>query len=243
METGKDRVRALFKRRPGEQFMLEEVREFQATVLVATLTGFLLGGLVGARYAGDKFVRISQSSKFSSTMQAQRELHTASFLGFTRNGCRWGWKLGVFSAIFSGTNILLSTYRDTSDALNYIAAGGNCEWISLQTTLRNKACHWWNGVGHIIKKYLIPTCSVPVGVFMHGLERGLVSQDQRDEIRKRKYDQYRLRQLQWESRLGSTARLIEGLEQELESPGSRPLSSTSCETEQMTSTAKDDVQS
>ena len=51
--------------------MLEEVREFQATVLVATLTGFLLGGLVGARYAGDKFVRISQSSKFSSTMQAQ----------------------------------------------------------------------------------------------------------------------------------------------------------------------------
>ena len=46
-----------------------------------------------------------------------------------------------------------------------------------------------------------------------------------------------------ESRLGSTARLIEGLEQELESPGSRPLSSTSCETEQMTSTAKDDVQS
>jgi hypothetical protein len=84
--------------------------------------------------------------------------------------------------------------------------------------------------------------SVPVGVFMHGLERGLVSQDQRDEIRKRKYDQYRLRQLQWESRLGSTARLIEGLEQELENPGSQPLSST-CETEQMTSTAKDDVQS
>ena len=51
--------------------VLEEVREFQATVLVATLTGFLLGGLVGARYAGDKFVAISHSSKFSSTMQAQ----------------------------------------------------------------------------------------------------------------------------------------------------------------------------
>ena len=51
--------------------VLDEVREFQATVLLATLTGFLLGGLVGARYAGDKFVRISQSAKFSSTMQAQ----------------------------------------------------------------------------------------------------------------------------------------------------------------------------
>lgn len=51
--------------------VLEEVREFQVTVLVSTLTGFLLGGLVGARYAGDKFVAISHSSKFSSTMQAQ----------------------------------------------------------------------------------------------------------------------------------------------------------------------------
>ena len=57
--------------RPGDDTVLEEVREFQATVLVATLTGFLLGGLVGARYAGDKFVTINQSSKFSSTMQAQ----------------------------------------------------------------------------------------------------------------------------------------------------------------------------
>lgn len=51
--------------------MMEEVKEFQATVLVATFTGFLLGGLVGARYSGDKFVRISQSAKFSSKMQAQ----------------------------------------------------------------------------------------------------------------------------------------------------------------------------
>ena len=57
--------------RPGDDVVLEEVREFQATVLVATLTGFLLGGLVGARYAGDKFVKISHSAKFSSTMQAQ----------------------------------------------------------------------------------------------------------------------------------------------------------------------------
>ena len=57
--------------RPGDDVVPEEVREFQVTVLVATLTGFLLGGMVGARYAGDKFVSISHSAKFSSTMQAQ----------------------------------------------------------------------------------------------------------------------------------------------------------------------------
>ena len=31
---------------------------------------------------------------------------------------------GIVMHIPSGTNIVLSTYRDTSDAFNYIAAGG-----------------------------------------------------------------------------------------------------------------------
>ena len=62
--------------RPGDDIVLEEVREFQVTVILATVTGFLLGGLVGARYAGDKFVAISHSAKFSSTMQAQVKLRS-----------------------------------------------------------------------------------------------------------------------------------------------------------------------
>lgn len=60
-----------FLPRPGDDTVPEEVREFQATVLLGTLAGFVLGGLVGARYAGDKFITLSHSAKFSSTMQAQ----------------------------------------------------------------------------------------------------------------------------------------------------------------------------
>ena len=41
------------------------------------------------------------------------------------------------------------------------------------------------------------TCSVPVGVLMHGLERGLVSQETRDEMRRRKHEIHRLRIQQW----------------------------------------------
>ena len=33
-------------------------------------------------------------------VMSQRELHSAAFMGFVRNGCRWGWKLGVFAGIF-----------------------------------------------------------------------------------------------------------------------------------------------
>lgn len=204
-ETGRDRVRALFKRRPGDDVVLEEVREFQVTVLVATFTGFLLGGLVGARYAGDKFVAISHSAKFSSTMQAQRELHSASLLGFIRNGCRWGWKLGVFSGVFSGTNIVMSTYRDKSDALNYITAG------AVSGCLFRLPSGVKPAIGGMVLGTLL---SVPVGILMHGLERGLVSQEKRGAIRKEK-----------ESRLKSTAELIKDLEQELEAPGSAPLHS------------------
>ena len=40
-------------------------------------------------------------------------------------------------------------------------------------------------------------CSVPVGLLMHGLERGLVSQEKRDGIRKEKYELRRHREQQW----------------------------------------------
>ena len=66
--------------RAGGEGAAEEIREFQATMLVGTLTGFLLGGLVGARYSGDKFVMLSHSAKFSSTMQAQVEIFSPLIL-------------------------------------------------------------------------------------------------------------------------------------------------------------------
>ena len=37
---------------------------------------------------------------FHAIIVSQRQLHTASLMGFIRNGCRWGWKLGVFSGLF-----------------------------------------------------------------------------------------------------------------------------------------------
>ena len=41
------------------------------------------------------------------------------------------------------------------------------------------------------------SCSVPVGVAMHGLERLLVSKEKREEIRKQKYENRRERAEQW----------------------------------------------
>ena len=49
----------------------EELRDFRTTVLVATFAGFFFGGMIGARHAGDKFIALNHSSKFTSVMQAQ----------------------------------------------------------------------------------------------------------------------------------------------------------------------------
>ena len=49
----------------------EELRDFSTTVLVATFAGFFFGGMIGARHAGDKFIALNHSSKFTSVMQAQ----------------------------------------------------------------------------------------------------------------------------------------------------------------------------
>ena len=54
----------------GDEFP-DEVKEFYTTVCVASAFGFMFGGMIGARHAGDKYIALNHSSKFTSVMQAQ----------------------------------------------------------------------------------------------------------------------------------------------------------------------------
>ncbi len=56
--------------RHGDQ-LPEELTNVTTTVLVASITGFLFGGMIGARHAADKYILMNHGSKFTSTMQAQ----------------------------------------------------------------------------------------------------------------------------------------------------------------------------
>lgn len=40
-------------------------------MVIATCVGFMFGGMLGSRFAADKFIAMNHHSKFSSTMQAQ----------------------------------------------------------------------------------------------------------------------------------------------------------------------------
>lgn len=49
----------------------DELKDFSTAVCVASIVGFLFGGMVGARHAGDKYIAMNHSTKFTSAMQAQ----------------------------------------------------------------------------------------------------------------------------------------------------------------------------
>ena len=53
----------------------EELNDFTTTVCVATVVGFVFGGMIGARHAGDKYIALNHSTKFTSVMQAQVSMH------------------------------------------------------------------------------------------------------------------------------------------------------------------------
>ena len=56
--------------RHGEP-LYEEVKDFPVMVVMGTFVGFMFGGMIGSRNAGDKFIAMNHHSKFTSTMQAQ----------------------------------------------------------------------------------------------------------------------------------------------------------------------------
>ncbi|KAL5515959.1 hypothetical protein EMCRGX_G001213 [Ephydatia muelleri] len=102
-ESGWDRIVTTLTIRPGE-VPPNELVELANAILAASFGGFLFGGFIGARHAGDRFILMNSNAKFSSTMQAQRQLHAASMMGFVRHGCKWGWRMAAFAAIFSVPN-------------------------------------------------------------------------------------------------------------------------------------------
>ena len=63
-------ILSLSAHRDGEQ-VPEELQYVSAAVLAGSFVGFLFGGMIGARQAGDKYILLNHSTKFSSSMQAQ----------------------------------------------------------------------------------------------------------------------------------------------------------------------------
>ena len=205
-ESGWKRIITTITIRPGEA-PPNELVELANAILAASFGGFLFGGFVGARHAGDRFILMNSNAKFSSTMQAQRQLHAASMMGFIRHGCKWGWKMAAFAAIFSGTHSLLTLYRNRDDVLNYVGAGG------LTGCLFRVSAGLKPAIGGTALGMLL---SFPIGMLMHGLDLTLGGGKERERVRLERLKARADMEEQWKAKLGATTGLIDAIEKELQ---------------------------
>jgi len=177
---------------------------------VGSIMGFCVGGRLGARVAGKDHILANQLTTYKYKMQAHREYHSAVIDGFIRNGCRWGWRAGVFAGLYSATTTLMGEYRNKYDGLNYLVAGAT-------TGAVYKVIHGFRGV--IVGTIVGTLCSLPVAVISHAViwmvpEDVKQKIDQLDREEKERRNQPIIEP--WQRNLGLTEQMISQMENDLD---------------------------
>ncbi|XP_068712630.1 complex I assembly factor TIMMDC1, mitochondrial-like [Montipora foliosa] len=198
-ESGWDRVKALFDvskgKGPGD-----EIQHIPDVVFYTSVFAFLFGGQFGRRIVDDHFRRHNQLTVYNSVMHAKRQYQASVVLGFVKYGCRWGWRAGLFSGVYSFLLVAFKSYRNTDDALNYVASGASTG------ALYNIFSGWRKMVvGVVIGGGLC----VPVGVIAH-VGNAILP----DEYKPKKQENAKKAE-EWEQRLEVTSSFIQAMEKEL----------------------------
>ena len=100
-----------------------EMTQWSLNVICTTAVVSLLGARIGGRIVKDRFVHYSKAQVYHTAVDAHRRMHSYSVRGAVNLGAKWGWKVGVFTAVYSGVEISLGLYRNKRDVLNYMCAG------------------------------------------------------------------------------------------------------------------------
>ena len=100
-----------------------EMKQWSMNVFGATVVGAFLGAKIGGRFLRDRFIYYSRGQVYHHAVEAHRKMHSYTVRGAVNLGSKWGWKLGIFCAFYSGIQISLAVYRDRNDVLNYMCAG------------------------------------------------------------------------------------------------------------------------
>lgn len=200
-ESGWDRVKALFDTSDGKG-PREEIQHIPNVVLYTSTFAFLFGGQFGRRIADDYFRRHNQLTVYESVMHAKRQYHASVAMGFVKYGGRWGWRAGLFSGVYSFLLVAFEAYRNTDDALNYVASGASTgAFYNIFSGWRKVV------VGIIIGGGL----SLPVGLIAH---IGNVVLPDEYKLKKKSETPNDATQ-EWKQQLETTSSFIEAMEKEL----------------------------
>ena len=165
------RVNKLFEKDPVTSLPDPKLLFVAKCIFAGSISGFLIGGRIGARIGAVEHIETTQIEIYQSTAHAQRQYHGKVFLGFLRNGCRFGWRAGVFSGVYSLLTVVLNEVNTEYTGTNYLGAGA-------LTGIIYKSLSGWRSmvVGAIIGSGL----SLPVAG-LAGLG-GLIAPNRKDEL-------------------------------------------------------------
>lgn len=177
-----------------------EIAHIPIVVFCGSLVGLMIGGRHGARIRGVSTISSNKLTVYTSSTEAERHYFSAVLLGYMQYGCRWGWRTGLYSGIYSTTLTAMSIGRDKDDAMNYVAAGA-------ATGMVYKIFSGFRSA--IVGAVLGGAICAPIGLCMQVLgqfvpyERVLKETREREKASKME-------------RLQATERILEGMETELE---------------------------
>ncbi|XP_061539561.1 complex I assembly factor TIMMDC1, mitochondrial [Phycodurus eques] len=212
-DRGWDRIMDLFHKDATQSYP-EEVTNVIKSGLVASIAGFIYGGLPAARHAKQRYIQLSQAELYTSRVEAVRLAHNAAVRGFVRYGVRWSWRVAAFVSLFNSVSTGLSVYRDKYTLSNFAAAGAVTGGLfRLNLGLRGLVA------GTIIGGVLgIPTGAVIISMY------SLAGESARERRRRERREIYEIKVAEWAARLQLTDELIgdlnvgsqaEGTEQDL----------------------------
>lgn len=120
------RVKNIFKIDPVSNEFNPKLLFINQCIFAGSIAGFFIGGRIGARVGGVEHIETTKLAVYQSVTHAQREYQARVFVGFVRNGCKYGWRAGVFSGLYSLLMVVISEANQTNyEGLNYIAAGAS----------------------------------------------------------------------------------------------------------------------
>ncbi|KAG7299562.1 hypothetical protein JYU34_016536 [Plutella xylostella] len=122
INTGYDRLKEMYTRNEYLEASVELYNVVQATFTGAFI-GACMGGFVRSREAYLYFIENNQATIFTSTMEAKKKLQDYVTVAFAKGATYWGWRLALFTGIFSLVSTTISVYRGETSVIEYTVAG------------------------------------------------------------------------------------------------------------------------
>eukprot|EP00041_Stephanoeca_diplocostata_P009861 m.155133 g.155133 ORF g.155133 m.155133 type:complete len:235 (-) comp17930_c0_seq3:75-779(-) len=101
----------------------QELESATLSVLVATVGGFLFGGLASCKSAAARHMEQNKNTRYANTFMAQRDVNDAVLREFGRTGLRIGSRVGLFAGMLVTISMGVEKLRERKDFGNFAVAG------------------------------------------------------------------------------------------------------------------------